>query len=182
MKGIVFTEFLDMVDDTFGSFVTDSMLNDVDPPSGGVYTAVETYPCEELIALVRTLERRVGMTMPVLLKTYGRHLFGRFVDRYPELFESYYDSFSMLEGLDGDIHKEVRRLYPDADLPRFTCRRESPDRMIMVYSSLRPLADLAHGLIEGCGQHFGEVLAIDRLDDQEEELNVSTFLLRRQPM
>ncbi len=182
MKGIVFTEFLDMVDDTFGSFVTDSVLNDVDPPSGGVYSAVDSYPCEELIALVGTLERRVGMTMPALLRTYGRHLFGRFVVRYPELFESYHDSFSMLEGLDGAIHKEVRKLYPDAELPRFDCRRESPDRMIMVYSSLRPLADLAHGLIEGCGQHFGEVLAIDRFDDQEDELNVSTFLLRRQPM
>ena len=182
MKGIVFTEFLGMVDDTFGPVVTDSVVSDVDPPSGGVYMTLGTYSCEELIALLRTLEQRVGMTMPALLRTYGRHLFGRFVVHHPELIQRYYDSFSMLERLDDTIHKEVRRHYPDSELPRFTCRRESPDHMIMVYSSLRPLADLAQGMMEGCGQHFGEVVAIERTDHQDDKLNVSTFRLRRLPM
>ena len=46
MKGIVFTEFLGMVDDTFGPVVTDSVVSDVDPPSGGVYMTLGTYSCE----------------------------------------------------------------------------------------------------------------------------------------
>ncbi len=182
MKGIVFTEFLDMVDDTFGSVVTDAILNDTKPPSGGAYTAVGTYPCEEMVALVRTLEHQTGARMPELLKTYGRHLFGRFVVRYPELFTGYQDSFSMLENIDATIHMEVRKLYPDAELPRFDCRREEPDRLVMVYSSLRPFADLAHGLIEGCALHFGEKVTIERSDDNSDKLNTSTFSLQRQPM
>lgn len=182
MKGIVFTEFLDMVDEAFGPVVTDAVIGDAELPSGGAYTAVGTYPCEEMVALVRMLERQTGTDMPELLKSYGRHLFGRFVVRYPELFEGYHDSFSMLESIDATIHMEVRKLYPDAELPRFDCQREGSDRLILVYRSLRPFADLAEGLIEGCARHFGEVLTIGRSDGKEGDLNVSTFRLQRQPM
>lgn len=182
MKGIVFTEFLDMVDDAFGPVVTDKMISEAELPSGGAYTAVGTYSCEEMIALVRVLERETGTHMPELLKSYGRHLFGRFVVRYPELFADYHDSFSLLESIDATIHMEVCKLYPDAELPRFECRREGADRMVMVYRSLRPFADFAHGLIEGCATHFGETIFIERSDGKEDKFNVSTFRLQRQAM
>ena len=45
MKGMVFTELLDMVEDKFGIDMVDSIIEDADlPVSKGVYTAVGTYP------------------------------------------------------------------------------------------------------------------------------------------
>lgn len=43
MKGIVFTEFVDMVEAQFSADMVDDILDDAAPASGGAYTAVGTY-------------------------------------------------------------------------------------------------------------------------------------------
>ncbi|MEL7340130.1 MAG: heme NO-binding domain-containing protein, partial [Bacteroidota bacterium] len=55
MKGIVFTEFLEMVEDTFGFETADNIVSQAELPSGGVYTAVGTYPALEMVSLVGKL-------------------------------------------------------------------------------------------------------------------------------
>lgn len=179
MKGVVFTEFMDMVDAEFGPSMTENLVDAVDPPSGCIYTAVGTYNHEELLSLVTELSQRTGTSVPDLVRTYGQHLFGRFVVRYPEFFSGVRDSFAFLESIDGTIHMEVHKLYPDAELPTFQCTRESDDHLIMVYRSRRPFADLAHGLIEGCATYFGDEIVIGRDDGQDGDFNVSRFNLRR---
>ena len=44
------------------------------------------------------------------------------------------------------------------------CTRLGAGRLEMIYRSRRRLADLAHGLIEGCAAHFGEALVVHRED------------------
>ncbi len=43
MKGVVFTEFIEMVEDQFSADMVDDIIDDAQPPSGGAYTAVGTY-------------------------------------------------------------------------------------------------------------------------------------------
>lgn len=43
MKGIIFTEFLEMVEDRFSPEIADRIIEASDLPSRGVYTAVGTY-------------------------------------------------------------------------------------------------------------------------------------------
>ena len=62
----------------------------------------------------------------------------------------------------GKTHGEVRKLYPDAELPTFTCDTSTPGRLTMLYRSSRPFADLAEGLIAGCVAHFGEPMLMHR--------------------
>lgn len=45
----------------------------------------------------------------------------------------------MLEHLDGDIHVQVKKLYPDADLPRFTVLSRTDNAMRLQYYSEREL-------------------------------------------
>ena len=52
MKGIVFTEFLDMVEARFTPEVADRMITAAAVPSSGAYTAVGTYDYHEIIQLV----------------------------------------------------------------------------------------------------------------------------------
>lgn len=52
MKGIVFTEFLEMVADKFSADTVDTIIEEADPPSGGAYTAVGTYDFAEMASLV----------------------------------------------------------------------------------------------------------------------------------
>ena len=66
--------------------------------------------------------------------------------------------------MDGFIHVEVRKLYPDATLPRIETERTGKDGLIVTYRSDRHLGDVAEGLIQGAIDHFGNSGTIERLD------------------
>jgi hypothetical protein len=161
MKGIVFTEFLDMVEARFGLAALDQIIERSDLPSGGAYTAVGTYDHQELVALVGTLASITRTPVPDLLRTYGRHLFGRFAERFPRFFPAEIDCFQFLSGIDSYIHVEVRKLYPDAELPQFDVGRPAENELSLTYRSCRPFGVFAEGLIQGCIEHFGEKIAVD---------------------
>lgn len=179
MKGIVFTELLELVEQKFGSNTVDDIIEAADLPSGGAYTAVGTYHHEEILSLVSELSSASQIEVPTLVRIFGQHLFGRFLAGYPIFFEGVSSTFDFLETVEGHIHVEVRKLYPDAELPSFTCQRIPPNHFEMVYRSKRPFADLAEGLIYACTEHFGESISIQRESLVEETGHVVRFLLTR---
>ncbi len=154
MKGTVFVELLKMAETEFGEDVVDNVLDNADLDSGGVYTAVGNYPCSELVTLVTAFSEHSGLSGEVLQKAFGHWMLKNFGDNYPEFFKDKKDSFEMLEAIDGEIHVEVRKLYPEAELPRFSTSRTSENTLEMHYSSPRPLAAFCHGLIEATTEHF----------------------------
>jgi len=164
MKGVVFTEFLEMVEDHFSPDIADQIIEASDLPSGGVYTAVGTYDHAEIVALVQNLSAETKLGIDELLHTFGKHLFGRFVEGYPGFFEGEQDAFTFLKSVEEYIHVEVKKLYPDAELPSVIASLESPNHLKIVYRSDRNMGDLAHGLIEGCIKHFEEPIDIRRSD------------------
>ncbi len=161
MKGVVFTEFVELVEGTFSPHLMDELFEAVSLKSGGAYTSVGTYDYLEMVALVTELSRRTGVAVPELLRAFGKHLLRQFVIKFPAFFETA-NAFEFLERVDGYIHVEVKKLYPDAELPRFAVSRSGDDRLEMVYISDRPFEDLAFGLIEGAIEHFGDSVEIDR--------------------
>ena len=60
MKGIVFNILNEMVEEQFGMAAWDGLLDAVG--SEGIYVATETYPDEELLALVAAAEQEVDST------------------------------------------------------------------------------------------------------------------------
>jgi hypothetical protein len=100
--------------------------------------------------------------MPELLKSFGEHLLARLAVGHAGFFQGHRSSFDFLETLGGVIHREVRKLYADAELPSFQVAERTPVRMVLIYQSPRHFADLAEGLLRGCGRHFGEQLDIAR--------------------
>ena len=95
-----------------------------------------------------------GIPVSELLKTFGRYLLKQFVANFPHFFEGISSVFDFLERVDAYIHVEVRKLYLDAELPKFKCQRLSLNQFVMTYYSDRHLGDLAEGLIQGSIAHF----------------------------
>ena len=155
MKGIVFTEFLEMVEQAFSPEMADRIIVASELPHGGAYTAVGTYPHEEIVRLVVQLSQATGTPVPGLVRAFGQHLFRRFVVLYPGFFPAGMDALTFLAGVESHIHVEVLKLYPDAQLPRFETRHHDADRLVLDYRSERAMHDLAEGLIAGCIAHFG---------------------------
>lgn len=180
MKGIVFSEFIEMVEDTFSYEVADHIVETADLPSGGVYTSLGTYDHTELLTLVTNLSQETGMAIPDLVKAFGKHLFGRFTVGYPQFFTDNLDAFNFLKNLEDYIHVEVLKLYPDAQLPTFEYV-ESPngDCLEMIYKSSRPFATFAEGLLEGCIDHFQESIDLHCIDLSEGQGTSARFILTR---
>lgn len=164
MKGLVFTELLEMVEERYGYELVDQLLTDQELPSGGVYTAVGTYDHAEMVRLVHKLSQQTSIPIPDLLRAYGRYMFATFTRTYRPFIEGTTTAFSLLSSIQDYIHVEVRKLYPDAELPHFTIRQPAENHLTMHYVSERKLADFAHGMIEGCLAHFGETATILKKD------------------
>ncbi|QIE43224.1 heme NO-binding domain-containing protein [Meridianimarinicoccus aquatilis] len=161
MKGVVFVELLSMAESAFGEDVVDNVLDKADLENGGAYTTVGNYPCEELVKIVQAFSDHSGLSPEVLQRKFGHWMMEFFAQHYGGFFEGKEGSLEMLEAVDGEIHVEVRKLYPDAELPRFDARRVNDTELELLYSSPRPLVEFCHGLIEACVDRFGESGSID---------------------
>lgn len=165
MKGMVFTELLSMAEQVIGEEIVDEVLDGLPLSTGGAYNAVGNYPCSELMMIVGALSDRTGAPVPDLQRAFGRWMLGRFAQTYPGFFQDKPDPLTMLEAIEGEVHVEVKKLYPDAELPTFDTVRLGPDALQLTYRSPRALVPFCHGLIEACLDHFGrtaETLVEDR--------------------
>ena len=156
MKGIVFTEFLEMVEQTFGLETVDTIIEESELPSEGAYTAVGTYDFNEMVSLVGALSAKTGIPVGELLFTFGHYLFDSLVKVHPEVISAYTNPLGLLYSIEDHIHVQVRKLYPDAELPTFKILEKTEEKMELVYASSRGLYPLAHGLMTKTFEHFGQ--------------------------
>jgi hypothetical protein len=154
MKGIVFAEFLEMVEDQYGLETVDAIIEASDLPSEGIYTSVGTYEFNEMVLLLQSLNKRVNVPIDDLLYAFGHYLFNSLGKAHPEVIKSYTSPIGLLYSIEDHIHVHVQKLYPDAELPTFKILDKTDTYISMVYVSSRGLYRLAHGLIEKCFEHF----------------------------
>ncbi len=154
MKGIIFTEFLEMVEEQFGMEIADNIIEHSELQSGGIYTSIGTYDFNEMVALISELHKEVGIPVNDLLYTFGKYLFDGLGTAHPEVIANYSNPIGLLYSIEDHIHVHVKKLYPDAELPTFHILEKSERHLSMIYSSSRGLYALAQGLIEKTFEHF----------------------------
>jgi hypothetical protein len=180
MKGEVFVGFVELVERRFGEDVADMILSDPSLASGGAYSRVATYDHAEMVHLVVALSRITGSDPAALQQAFGAYLFGRLVAWHADFVAPYKDCFGLLETIEGTIHVNVKKLYPDAMLPSIRVTRLDEVSLELSYRSERGFAHVCHGLIEGCVAHFDEGITVTRLDASEGPLDQSArFRLER---
>lgn len=175
MKGIIFTEFFDLVAERFSEDVLDEIIDRSELPHDGAYTAVGNYPFEELASLLGSLAGVSGLDAEELVSAFAGHLAKTFATKFPQFFEN--KSFiEFLESVDSHVHVEVRKLYSDANPPEFRTRRLNDSSIEMEYRSHRPLAGLAEGLIRAVAGAFNQPIELTR-DDRKKDAGeyVSVF-------
>lgn len=159
MKGIIFSEFISLVEDKFGLETCQNMLDDNQDP--GIYTSVGTYDHRDLIKLINTLSKLTGVAATELQQVYGESVFNQLFNSMPELEGRNDSTFSFIKSVEESIHIEVKKLYPQAKPPKFNFISESASELVMDYQSARCLSHVCYGLINGCANHFNQTVAID---------------------
>lgn len=110
MKGIVFTEFLAMVESKYSADLVDELLEHCDLQSGGIYTSVGNYDHGEMISLLTELGKHTGLDNQTLLRGFGEYLFGRFAALYPEFFGATDHALTFLSRVDDYVHVAIEDL------------------------------------------------------------------------
>jgi hypothetical protein len=156
MKGVIFTEFLAFIEQKFDLLMVDHLISATRPASGGAYTAVGTYEAGELMAMVIELSRKLGVPVPDLVKAFGGHLFHYFVSSHSQTMGEVRSTVELLASVENRIHVDVRKLFPDAELPTIGFEQIDPKTSVVVYRS--------EGLIAASIDHFKEPIALKRED------------------
>lgn len=168
MKGIILSEFVEFLEITLGEDVAQQIIDDSGVASQGAYSRVGQYDYQELIQLLTQAVEQTNVDAGDLVGPFADHLFGVFHRDYSVFFEGVDSAAQMLTQIDGHIHVEVKKLYPDAELPKFSFKKEG-SKLLLDYKSPRPLAMVAHALTLGCLKFFGDkefLLSADIADDQ----------------
>ncbi len=179
MKGIVFTEFLSMVEQKFGYETVDKIITESKVPNDGAYSAVGTYDHNELVSMVVALHKSSGIPIPDLIKVYGNYFFSVLRDNYGVFLNRVDNLFDFFDSIHDHIHVEVKKLYPDAELPAFDIESATDNQMVMIYKSQRKLSDFALGLMEEAAKHYNEEVSIEKSFMDEEGSEVRFVITKK---
>lgn len=154
MKGIVFTEFLELVEQKFGLGMVDTIIEESELESNGVYTSVGTYSFTEMLQLLTNLNKHTGIAIDDLLELYAEHFFEVIKRSYGQFLVMYTNPIEMLASIESHIHREVRKIYPDAELPEFEIVEKTNNTLVMIYKSGRAMHHFGLGLMRKTFDHF----------------------------
>src|SRR5262245_42844298 len=177
MRGLLFREFIAFAEERFGTEVASRLTSPSEAQPA--WNPVAAYSHEGLLDLADRLGNLTGSQRADLLQAYGARLFHRLAALYPGFLVGARSAFPFIAGFQAAIHDELRKLHPDSEVPFIRCTSRGADRLELVYRSPRRLGDLAEGLLRGCADHFGERVAIDRVDVPEPVGQTVRFTLTR---
>lgn len=158
MKGIIFNLAEEVIIREHGDDVWDAVLEDA--RLSGSFTSLGSYPDADLVAVVASAARLLGMEPRAVLRHVAEGAIPLLAARYPHFFTPHRDALSFVLTLNDIIHPEVRKLYPGADVPSFSYEVHSDDAVTLRYESERRLCMLAEGFIAGAATHYGQQVAI----------------------
>lgn len=176
MKGVLFTEFIEMIEDLMGLEFTNKVIDDACLENGGAYTAIGSYPHQDMFKLLESLSKHANSPQDKILKGYGECLFHRLSPSFQKELTTNPSTFSFLLQFGDIIQMETLKLHPEASMPTFSARHLGPGTMEFHYTSPRKLADLVEGLLLGCISYFNENIKVVREDFPAEGSRVRFFL------
>ena len=161
MKGVVFNLLEVLVRREFGDEEWPRVARDAEVDSS--FTEAGNYPDASLRRLIVEVGKRARKTPGEALQWFGRHSMPLLHTMYPGFFDKQNSARDFVLTLNDIIHPEVRRLYPDADVPWFDFdTRCGPNELILGYQSPRKLCLLAHGFVEGAADYYGETVDVEQ--------------------
>jgi hypothetical protein len=177
MKGIIFTEFLEHIEMKHGIGFVQKIINNSDLPNMGAYTSVGTYDHKDLFRLMKEIHKLKGVDQEILMDEFGNLFFNKLKSLFP-MYMKKDGLFNFLDSIENYIHPEVKKMYPEAELPSFITNIKSPTEMIFNYNSKRKMAHFAIGLIKGAAEYFGENVEIEIITFEKEGEIVQLLITR----
>lgn len=178
MRGIIFTEFLELVEEKFGLEMVDAIITQSDLASKGAYTSIGTYDFSELNQLITNLHKNTGISTDQILFVFAEYFFTILEKNYSTLISNYKDPIDILASLENNIHEEISSIYEDAQLPSFKVVDKTKDSLILIYKSSRAMCYFGLGLMNKTFEHFNSKanILLEKIKDDGTEVK---FVINR---
>lgn len=159
MKGAVFIALNEMIEERFDIETWESILAEVKPICEGIYTSTEDYPDAEMMRFVLCVSNKLKLPTSTVTRMFGQYLFLELNGTYPMFSKQSANLFEFLESIESVIHKEVKKLFDNPNLPTLGTDINK-NVLMMTYTSSRKLCFLAEGLIFGAAEYYNEKIHI----------------------
>ncbi len=163
MKGIVFNLLESFVVDNFDDETWDNIFLSTELESTEPFIAPSTYEDQDLLNLVGTATQKLNIESSDLLRSFGRYCFSRLVGKYPVYVKDITSPIVFINIVDEVIHVEVKKLMPEAYLPKLSVKQTAENTLEIKYESKRMLCPLMEGLVLGCSDFFKHSAQIEHL-------------------
>ncbi|WP_372751431.1 heme NO-binding domain-containing protein [Labilibaculum sp.] len=160
MKGIFFTELLEMTEKEYGIDITEKIIAELGVGNNGVYEATYDYPYTQFVEMCDILSNEVKNSVSDLVKNFGEYLFSRLVILFRPDFAGNTDVFEFLGQIDDFIHHSIQERFTKVEIPRFKAIQINDSTFQISCQSEEVLIDLAIGLFMGCQRFFNEELTL----------------------
>lgn len=168
MKGIIFVKFNEFIEELWGDWFWDELLEDAELPSEGIYTSVGTYDDQELYTLIGLVVDKQNISAKDAQFAFGKWIFKELYNMAPKGGHDFKDVFVFLHAVQNFIHVEVKKLNPDALLPEFEFLSETDNLLSFHYLSPRKLCFFCEGIVHGLAEHTGQKIAVSQSECEHE--------------
>lgn len=147
MKGLLFTELMEMVEDDFGYNTANAIVLRSNLLSKGVYTTARSYHRREMSVLFEQLQQHTRLPFEQLASAFGRRLCQRMLASYPQ-HKAYMQRIFLL------ISKR-------STTPVFDFLKADADSLTILYNPQAKTACLTEGMVKGYLEHLLEQSRIE---------------------
>lgn len=159
MHGVIFTELKKYVVARLGGQAWNDLLREAGM-NGKVFLPSQVYDDAEMVTLVTTASRITGKPAGDILEDFGEFIAPDLLAMYQAQIDPRWKALDLIEHTERIIHRVVRVKVPGAEPPMLVTRRETPQRLVLSYTSPRRLCGVAKGLARGIGKEYKEELRV----------------------
>jgi hypothetical protein len=128
-----------------------------------VFIIMKQYPDELTYRLAASVAARMGVPLPDALRAFGHHWMS-YAERQPwgKVLHSMASNVrELLPALDA-LHARIAMAFPGVRMPRFRTEPDPDGTGVLVHymSDREGLAPFVHGVLEGIGAMFGEMIEV----------------------
>jgi hypothetical protein len=163
MKGIVFVNFNEFINELWGDEFWDNLLNEAELPSGGVYTTFGTYDDQKLFTLICLGVDKKNIYVKYAQFVSVKWAFREFYSFAPAGVHNFTDVFESAHTVQSFIHLEADKLDTDTLPPKSMFLSETPKKILSHYQSAGKLCFLCEDILPSPATHTGQKVKVSQI-------------------
>lgn len=178
MLGLVNQALQEMVTDRLGAEAWDRIRQQAGVQDR-VFVVMRQYPDHVTYDLAGAVAAQLGVPLPDALHAFG-HYWMAFAERQPwgKVMHGMASSVRELLPALNDLHTHLALSFPGVTMPQFRCEDAEGGALLVHYFSPRPgLAPFVHGVLEGIGAMYGEVIEVRQVQSRDGGAAHDAFLV-----